>query len=162
MAKQLTHTELLHMLSAGPERIAQATAGLSPKQVQNAPMPGDWSINEILAHLRSCADMWGSSIATILADDHPTIRAINPRAWINKTDYRDQPFQRSLEAFTVQRNELLAVLESLPSTAWERAATVKGAGKPLELTVGSYVERLAVHERSHLNAIERITRALHP
>jgi hypothetical protein len=59
----------------------------------------------VLAHLRACADMWGNCIVEIIAHDHPTLWAINPRTWINTTDYREQLFQHSLDAFMAQRAE---------------------------------------------------------
>ena len=148
------------MLAATPPRIAALTAGLAPAQLQAAPAPGEWSVNEVLAHLRSCADMWGDCIATMLAQDHPTLRAINPRTWINKTDYREQAFQPSLRAFTAQRTKLLAVLEPLAPEGWACSATMTGAGKPLERTVGFYAEWLAGHERPHVKQIERIVNTL--
>jgi hypothetical protein len=161
VAKQpLTNAEVLAMLAAAPPRVATLTAGLAPAQLQAAPTPGEWSVNEILAHLRACADMWGDCIAAIIAQDHPTLRAINPRTWINKMDYREQPFQRSLDAFTVQRAELLAVLEPLAPEGWAHTATVTGAGKVLERTVRFYAEWLATHERPHVKQIERIARTL--
>src|SRR5690349_7827376 len=100
--------------------------------------------------------MWGNCIAEMIAHDHPTLRAINPRTWIDKTDYREQAFQPSLQAFTTQRTELLAVLEPLAPAGWSRAATVTGAGKVLERTVLFYAQWLAEHERPHLKQIERI------
>jgi hypothetical protein len=39
---------------------------------------------------------------------------------------------------------------------WTRAATVRGAGAPLESTVHDYATRLARHERTHVKQIERI------
>jgi len=78
--------------------------------------------------------------------------------WINKTDYRKQLFQRSLDAFTAQRADLLTVLEPLTPEGWDRAATVTVAGKPFERTVRFYAQWLAEHERPHLKQIERIAR----
>jgi hypothetical protein len=158
--RALTNAEVLAMLAATPPRIATLTAGLAPAQWRAAPAPGEWSANEVLAHLRACADMWGDCIAAMLAQDHPTLRAINPRTWITKTDYREQAFQPSLEVFTAQRTELLAVLEPLAPEDWARGATVTGAGKPLERTVRFYTEWLATHERPHVKQIERIARTL--
>ena len=94
--------------------------------------------------------------------DRPTLRAVNPRTWINKTDYRKQAFQPSLLAFATQRTELLAVLEPLPPEGWERAATVTVAGKALERTVLFYADWLARHERPHVKQIERIVRTMRP
>ena len=144
------------MLAAAPLRIAALTAELAPAQLQTAPASDQWSANEVLAHLRACADMWGGCIVRMISENEPTLRAINPRTWINSTDYREQPFQRSLDAFMAQRAELLAILEPLAPEGWARAATVTGAGKPLERTVRFYAEWLAVHERPHVKQIERI------
>jgi hypothetical protein len=96
----------------------------------------------------------------MLAEEHPTIRAINPWAWIKKTDYPDLDFRPSLSAFAAQRAELQAALEALPPEAWSRAATVTGAGAVLERTVLIYAQKLAGHERPHVKQIERIVKPL--
>lgn len=158
--KPLPVEQILTMLRAGPPRLAAATAGLPPALLRARPAPDEWSANEVLAHLRSCADMWGRAIETMIAEDAPTIRAINPTTWINSTDYLDLDFQASLQAFASQRSELLAILEALPSEGWARSGTVTGAGKALQRTVHSYAQWLARHERPHLKQIERIARAL--
>lgn len=157
---ELTSAQVLAMLAAAPPRIAELTAGLAPDLLRAAPAPGQWSAGEVLAHLRACADMWGGAIREILAHDHPTLRAINPRAWIKRTDYRAQAFGASLAAFASQRAELLAALEPLAPEGWARAATVTGAGKPLERTVHFYAQWLARHERPHLKQFEDIASAL--
>ncbi len=158
--KALTTEQVLTLLAATPERLAALTVGLSPAQLHAAPGDGEWSVNDVLAHLRSCADVWGNCIAAILAGDRPTLRAIDPRTWIERTDYPDQAFRPSLHAFTRQRADLLAVLEPLPPDAWARAATVTGAGRVLERTVLSYAQWLARHERSHVKQVERIVNRL--
>ena len=159
-SRSLTSAQVLTMLAATPPRIAALTAPLLPAQLQTAPAPGEWSANEVLAHLRACADMWGNCIVAIIAQDHPTLRAINPRTWIDKTNYREQAFQSSLDAFTAQRADLLAALEPLAPEGWARAAIVTGAGKPLERTVMSYAQWLAEHERPHVKQIERVVNTM--
>ncbi|HEU4327701.1 MAG TPA: DinB family protein [Roseiflexaceae bacterium] len=158
--KPLSSAQLLAMLAAGPPRIAELTAGLTAAQLLAAPAPGEWSANEVLAHLRSCADVWGDCIATILREDYPTIRAVNPRTWVKSTDYHEQAFQPSLEAFAAQRTALLALLEPLPPDAWSRAARVTVAGRPLERTVHSYAQWMATHERPHLKQFQQIAKTL--
>lgn len=159
--RSLTIEQILTILSETPPHIAALTAGLSPAQLRTAPNPDVWSANDVLAHLRACADMWGDCIVTIIAEDRPTIRAVNPRTWIRKTDYCEQEFQPSLHTFATQRTDLLAVLESLAHEDWSRAATVTGAGKPLVQTVHTYAQRLARHERPHIKQIKRIVNTMH-
>ncbi len=159
-SKPLTSEYVLTLLAESPRGIATLTAGLSPAQLRTAPSPGEWSANDVLAHLRSCADVWGGCIAAILADDRPVIRAINPRTWIKKMDYPELEFQPSLGSFTTQRADLLAILEPLPHESWSCSATVTGAGKPLERTVLFYAGWLAHHERPHIKQIARIAKAM--
>jgi hypothetical protein len=144
------------MLREAPQRIAALTADLTPAQLRTKPGLDEWSANDVLAHLRSCADVWGGCIARIIAEDRPTMRAIDPRTWIKETDYLDLEFRPSLQAFTRQRAELLAVLEPLSPEVWSRSVTMTGAGKPLERTVQSFAQRMARHERPHLKQIAGI------
>ncbi|CAN5221375.1 hypothetical protein BH23CHL1_BH23CHL1_16810 [soil metagenome] len=161
MPRSLTIEQVLTLLAEAPPRIAALTAGLEPDQLQTSPNHDDWSANEVLAHLRSCADMWGNCIAAIIAEDSPTLRAVNPRTWINQTDYPELEFRPSLRSYTTQRADLLAALGPLPHEDWSRSATVTGAGKVLERTVLFYAQWLATHERTHVKQIERIVNTVH-
>jgi hypothetical protein len=155
-----TIEQILTMLAAAPSHFADLTAGLSPALLLAPPEPGEWSARDVVAHLRACADMWGKYITVILSEDRPTIKAVNPTTWIKKTNYREQEFLPSLQAFSAQRAELLALLKPLAPEAWTRLAIVTGAGKPRERTVYTYALWLANHERSHFKQIERIVNAM--
>ena len=158
--KTLTIQQVLALLDETPRRIAALTAGLAPAQSRTAPYHDGWSTNDVLAHLRACADVWGNCMAAVIAEDAPTLRAVNPRTWILKTDYLDLEFRPSLRTLAKQRDELLAVLKPLPREGWSRTATVTGAGKVLERTVLFYGQWMAGHERPHVKEIERIVDAL--
>jgi DinB superfamily len=161
MARQLmTIEQNLAILRDTPGRFSDLTGGLTEAQLHACPAPGQWSVTEIVAHLRSCADVWGEAIEAIVAVDHPTIRAVSPTTWIKNTDYRELQFASSLHAYTRQRDRLLAVLGQLPDQGWSRTATVLGGGRPLELTVHSYANRLARHERTHWRQVATTVRAL--
>lgn len=151
----LSIEEVLTLLEAAPQRLAAASGGAATGLLQKAPTRDAWSANDVLAHIRSCADVWGGCIATILAEDRPTIRAVDPRSRPGHTSYRELDFLRSLRAYAEQRAELVAVLRSLRRASWSRRATVTGAGAVLERTVLFYAQWLARHERTHLKQIER-------
>ena len=161
MARQLMTTEqILYILRETPERIRRLTGDLAEAKLRVAPGPGEWSVTEIVAHLRSCADVWGDAIEGIAGTDHPTIRAVSPTTWIKSTDYRELAFASSLQAFGKQRDQVLALLEQLPDQGWSRSATVLGGGRPFELTVHSYAARLARHERTHWRQVAKTVKAL--
>jgi hypothetical protein len=159
--RQLPIEEILALLEQGPRRIAELTDGLSTGQLHTPPGGGEfWSANDALAHLRSCADVWGGAIRTIILEDRPTIRAVNPVTWLKSTEYPDLEFHYSLGFFATGRAELLAVLGPLPLDGWARSATVTGAGAPLERTVRLYAQWLASHERSHYRQFAQIAAAM--
>jgi len=158
--KSLTIEQILAMLAEAPPRLAALTTGLAPAQLRTSPGQGDWSAIDVLAHMRSCADVWGSYIELIIAQDRPTIRAVNPTTWIKKTDYPELEFRASLHAFATQRADLLAVLEPLAPEDWSRGATITGGGKPREGSVLYYAQWLARHERPHVKQIERIVKTM--
>jgi hypothetical protein len=155
-SRSLTTEQVLTLLAETPLRIAALTVGLAPAQLHTTPNHDGWSANDMLAHLRACADVWGNCIVAMIAEDTPTLRAVNPRTWIKKTDYLELEFRPSLRSFATQRADLLAVLEPLPIDAWSRTAKVTGAGKVLERTVLSYAQWLARHEQPHIKQIARI------
>jgi DinB family protein len=154
--KTLTIEQVVSLLAETPLRIAALTVGLAPSQLITAPARDEWSANEVLAHLRACADIWGNCMVTMIAEDRPTLRAVNPRSWINNTNYLELEFRPSLRAFARQRADLLAVLEPLPRKGWSRVATVTGAGAVLERTVLFYGRWPTGHERPHVKQIARI------
>ncbi|NDJ52578.1 MAG: DinB family protein [Chloroflexi bacterium] len=150
-----TPEETCTILEEGPTQITALTSGLSDVQAAARPAPEAWSIVDVLAHLRSCADVWGNCIDQILAEEHPTIKAVNPRSWIKQTDYPSLGFRESFTAFSAQRAKLVTLLRSLSDEDWKRTATVTGAGKALERTLLFYARWLAGHERTHFRQIKK-------
>ena len=157
---RLTKEQVLTLLPRTPQRLAELTAGLAPAQLLTPPGHDEWSANDVLAHLRSCADVWGGSIAVILAEDRPTFPGIDPRTWMTKTDYAELEFRPSFDAFATQRADLLAVLGLLPPEGWSLTATVTAWGQAYEHSVLYYAQRLARHEPTHVKQIERIVKTV--
>jgi hypothetical protein len=156
----LTIEQALTLLEETPRRIAALTAGLTEAQLHTATKSDEWSANDVLAHIRACADVRGNPILVIVAEDRPTLRAVNPLTWIKKTDYLKLEFWPSFRSFAKQRAKLLAVLKPLPPKGWSRAATVTGAGAVLDRTVLIYAQWVGRHERPHVKQIERIVTAM--
>jgi hypothetical protein len=151
----LTPAEALALLRENASRVAMLTDGLPAKRLHTAPAPGEWSPNDVLAHIRACCDVWGGNIARVLAEDHPTFPGMNPRTWMKRTDYLQWHFEDASRAFATQREALLATLHALTADAWQRTATVTSYGQSNERTLLSYASQLAKHERTHVRQIER-------
>jgi uncharacterized damage-inducible protein DinB len=152
---EVTSTEIeqvLKSLAETPHRLATASSGLESARLQSKPDEKSWSANDILAHLRACADVWGNSIQAMLAQEAPTLRHVSPRTWIRKTDYLELTFSESFQAFADQRNQLLNTLKNLDFEAWSRGALIKERRH----TVFSQARRMAHHENEHCEQIEAL------
>ena len=143
-------------LAATPGRLAALSVGLTEAQLCFKPAGEPWSASDVLAHLRACAEVWGKSIGAMLQQPHPTLRYVSPRAWMRKSDYAALAFSVSLPAFARQRDELWQLLRALPIPDWSRGATFTAVTQGREQTVLSYAQRIAQHEREHLEQIETL------
>lgn len=142
----------LELLTQTPDRIEHAANGWENLRLASRTKAQPWSVNDILAHLRSCAGVWGDSIEVMLAEQKPVIPYRHPRQWIRKTDYPQLPFHQSFKAFVVQRRKLLKVLKGLAFEDWSRAGIIQGR----EHTVFTQARRLALHEQVHCEQIENL------
>ncbi len=152
--------ELLVQLAVIPRTLSLAGQRLSDEQLHFKIEPEAWSINDILAHVRACADVWGKSIRSMLTEDHPTLRYTSPRGWMRKSGYADLPFETSLQAYAHQREALLAHLGSLKPDEWLRGATFTGTTRGKEQTIASYAQRIVDHESEHGRQIDDILQTL--
>ena len=139
----------LRIISETPQQIEQVAKGLEEARLQFKANAKSWSVNDILAHLRSCADLWTHSIYAMLAENEPMFSDIDQRKWAKITRYAELPFKESFQAFSLQRENLLRVLKVLPFESWERSAIIFER----KHTVFSQVRRLAKHEAEHCEQI---------
>lgn len=142
-----------------PGVVAERTEGLSISRLHK-PALGRWSINDHLAHLRACQDIFGGAMVRIVREDHPSFIAINPHTWIKQTDYPTWKFEPAFAAFKKDRASLLRKIGRLPPRAWRRTATVKVWAASYERTARYYGDWMASHERAHWKSIERIADAV--
>src|SRR5690349_8372559 len=95
------------ILSQTPQRIERTVKGLKEADLQFKADQKAWSVNDILAHLRSCADLWTHSIYAMLAENKPVFSDIDERKWATVTRYAELLFSESFRAFSLQRETLL-------------------------------------------------------
>lgn len=146
----------LTTLGETPRLIAKATKDFDDRLLQAKADKKSWSANDILAHLRSCADLWIHSIYAMLTENEPVLPDINERKWAKVTGYANLPFTESLQAFSLQRENFLRILKALPFEAWEKSAIIFER----KHTVFTQVRRLAKHEGEHCEQIEHLLQSI--
>lgn len=148
--------DVLQILASIPIHIAALTGMYKNDLLTSKPDPESWSANEILAHLRACADVWGDTIQKMLTEDNPTLPHISPCTWLRNTNYRKIPFNVSFDAYGTQRSKLLGTLIRLDSEAWSRGAVIKDR----QHTIFSQASRMGQHDIDHVNQIKTLLEIL--
>lgn len=115
-----------------------------------------WSVNDQLAHLRSCQEVLGGNMLRIVREDQPSWKATAPT--VKQREYFGARFGPAFAAFRALRSEILQALEPLPHDAWEGRTAIVSAppGKVYANSVLYYGDWMARHERGHLRHIARI------
>jgi uncharacterized damage-inducible protein DinB len=144
----------LAIISQMPHQIAQAVQDVDEARLQCKADRKSWSVNDILAHLRSCADLWTHSMYAMLAASEPVFSDVDERKWAKVTRYAELPFHDSLRAYSLQRENLVRVLRALRFESWECSAILFER----KHTVFTQTRRLAKHEQEHVKQIEALLR----
>lgn len=144
--------EYLALLEENLQCIQTCMDGLNEAQQHMLLEEGGWSASDVLGHLRACAEVWATSIYTMLVQQHPSLPDIHPRRWMKVRGYELLGFQASLEAFRLQRRELQLVLRELPERDWSRTAQI---GERTH-NIFSQVRRMALHESEHCKQLEEM------
>lgn len=149
---------VLSLLAETPGQLTSLIAEFDETHLYTPSGQKTWSVSEILAHLRACADVWTFSIYAMLTEENPILPDINERKWAKVTAYARLPIALSLQAYTFQREELLRVLRPLPKDGWERSALTTLDEQ--NYTVFTQARRMALHEQNHAQQIAELLQKL--
>jgi hypothetical protein len=132
--------------AAGPDVLARAAEGLSPADLDARPVPGTWSIREIVAHLYD-SDMVGCDrMRRVAAMDNPLLMGYDQDRFVERLGYKNVDVGAAVSAFAANRGMLVAVLRSLPDEAYARAGIHSERGREtLEHLVKGYCDHLDHH-----------------
>lgn len=144
--------ELLRLLSATPDRVAELSRGLSTSQLTRRLAEDEWAMGEILNHLLvGERDVILPRLARMLAEESPSF----PSSVSSRAGFAAAPeprnFAADLAAFRQVRGETLALLETLADSDWQRTGTTPTRGT---LSIGAYARYLAEHDAEHLVQLE--------
>jgi hypothetical protein len=146
--------ELLARLAAMPARFAAACGRFEEADAVMHPAAGEWSPEEVLAHLRAAHDITEPRILAILTRDNPPLPAFDERRWQEVACYLALPMTESLETLRLRRHELVQALHALPAAAWMRTGRHEERGP---LTVLDFALDIALHVEEHCIQVERLT-----
>ena len=142
---------------AGPRDLRAAVDGLSREQLVSRPVPGKWSILEVVCHLADTDANIAHRIKRVLSEDRPTFERVQPDLMQAALAYHAREVEEELTAFEVTRRQIGRILSASPPEAWERTGVVGDRG---ERTVAQMVNGAVEHLAHHLKFIVEKRQAL--
>lgn len=135
---------------AGADLPARAIAGLTRAELLAHPIPGTWSVQEVVLHLMD-SDLVGSDrMKRVIAEPGSTLLAYDETRWVQNLGYDQADTKSACEVFRLNRKMTAAILRRLPDEAFQRTGTHTERGhETLEKLVKDYV----VHLHHHLKFV---------
>jgi len=157
LLKALTmNSQLLVAFEEGTQKVQTAIAGLTPAQLQLFPVPGTWSIHQIVVHLADADLARSDRMKRIIAMDKPILQAWDESRFAQRLFYHEQSVEDSLAIMELDRRQMGRILRNLPESAFARTGMHSESG---ELSLAQMVDRAIRHVDHHLKFV-RDKRAL--
>jgi DinB superfamily len=137
---------LIDRYEADADLPGRAVAGLTRDDLLAHPIPGTWSVQEVILHLMD-SDLVGSDrMKRVIAEPNPTLLAYDENLWVKHLGYDRADTATACEVFRLNRNMTAAILRRLPDAAFERTGNHTERGiESLARLVDGYVDHLHHH-----------------
>jgi len=143
-----TPQALIAFLQATPAVLHTLLLSSPREQWIKPPQVGEWSLLEILCHLRDVdLDVNLTRIEAILSEDNAFITGQSTDQWADERQYNQQDPVSTFNNFVAARTKLVDILSGISQTDWDRRArhTFLGPTYLREL-----VEFMVDHDRLHI------------
>lgn len=148
---------LIDAYASGAGQVVEAISGLSRDEFNAHPVPGTWSIQQIVLHLMDSDLIASDRMKRVIAEENPAIIGYDETAFANKLGYDKLDPHVAADIFQKNRQMTAVILRDLPDEAFRRIGTHNEAG---ELTLGDLVETYVNHLAHHLKFLHEKRRLL--
>jgi len=148
---------LINEYAAGSQKLQEAIAGMTPEQINAAPVPGKWSTRQVVCHLADFEPVYADRMKHVIAEDQPSFAGGFHQQFAENIAYDQRDIEEELTMIEVTRNQMARILRSLPLDAFGRTGIHSVDGP---MTLRSLLERITNHIPHHSQFIEEKKQAL--
>ncbi len=147
------HDQLVERYAAGAAQPAQAIAGLTTEQLNAFPVPGTWSIQQIVIHLMDSDLIGADRMKRVAAEQRPpTLLGYDESSFAQNLFYDQLDPHMACEVFEKNRLLTAEILRRLPEEAFARVGDHNEHGR---LSLAEFVKDYADHLDHHLKFIRQ-------
>jgi uncharacterized damage-inducible protein DinB len=142
---------LIEKYAAGAGKLGQAIAGLSQQELTAFPVPGTWSIQQIVLHMMDSELIASDRMKRVAAEDKPpTLIGYDESAFARNLFYHELDARAACEVFEKNRLLTAEILRRLPKDAFARKGHHNEYG---DMTLADLLKTYVDHLEHHLKFI---------
>lgn len=141
---------LIDQYVKGSDDLRMAVRGLEREDLLAHPVPGTWSIQEIVIHLADSDLVISDRMKRVIAEDNPQLIGFDETRFVKGLHYNDQSIDDAVNLFELNRRQMARVLAKLPDQAFSRVGTHNERG-PMKLS--DLLAGAVSHLKHHLKFI---------
>jgi hypothetical protein len=146
------HTDAIRRFAAGGPMLANEIEGLSREDLLAFPVPGTWSIQQIVIHIVDSDLVGCERMKRVIAEDVPLLVNADENAWTSRLTPEALDVHQAAQLFALNRAYVASMLSQQPEAAFSRYGIHTRAGKKtlLDLVTGfaDHLEGHLVHLRN--------------
>jgi uncharacterized damage-inducible protein DinB len=149
----IMNQELVQRYAAGASQLAESIAGLTPEQLNAFPVPGTWSIQQIVLHLMDSDLIAADRMKRVAAENSPpTLLGYDETAYARVLPYDQLDPHMACEVFEKNRLLTAEILKRLPDATFGRTGNHNERGTT---TLAEFVRDYSDHLDHHLKFIRQ-------
>jgi len=148
---------LIETYLQGPAILREAVAGLGSEALRVRPVPGKWSILEVVCHLADSEQAYCHRMKRVIAEEKPPLPGYDETRFAASLAYHERDLEEELALLESMRRQMVRVLRSVPDATWSRKGVHTEQGM---MTLEDLLRTEAEHIPHHLTFIEEKRRAL--
>ena len=149
--------DFISKYASGFDEVMDALNGFPADSLGAHPIPGKWSVREIIHHLGDSESTSAWRLRKLLVEENPLIQGYDQDQFAARLRYNERDMAPALEAFRYARASTMQLIPLMNEEDWNRAGTHSESGR---YTVEDWLKIYAAHAHNHAGQIRRLREAL--
>ena len=153
----MEHVRLIDDYLAGPQLLRAAIDGMTAEQLDARPIPGKWSVREVICHIADYEPIYTDRMKRVIAENEPTILGGDATAFTARLAYGSRDVAEELALIELTRKQVVHILRALRAEDFQRRGIHAQRGP---MTLEAILERVTSHIPHHVRLIEEKRKAM--
>lgn len=139
--------ELINKYLAGGKQLREAVSGLTREQLIARPIPGKWSVLEVVCHIADFEPVYVDRMKRVITHENPLLMGADQDLYSAKLFYHERDLEEELRTVETVRSGMGRILGKLPAEAFQRTGVHSERGL---LTLEQLLTGIGNHIPHHL------------